>query len=590
MRRFLPFLIALALASALSAASQLGGPGLQRGLSAERFEQLNDEHGSGRYLVDAKPWIALRFDDSIDDQYTENYIKGCIDAGVPWSMAVITDNLGQAGSMTVAQIQELIALSDAAGVKWELTCHGNTGFESPNTYGYAELLNELEPDQIEALFGVRPTFFSAPGDAKVVSWVIRNRGLLSAVLDSMGYQYADFGYGSRDSTGLALWQPHVSLTSDTTPSAGILAISPGHLRVDPYWLNATITLDVTNDTKVERDASEAWGATRYDDYGTGNVARDSGSYFGTTWAYLYNYWIANGWGGIVAFHDSTQVENGIHHVIWTLDKLRDEGFINLGTVSDLAHWAMGRYAPGTNLIVNPNSEAPSFAIGDTSGIHIPWLAGFGSPYAASANWSVSNATCYNATVGSYGQFDRAAADFPGTVTGLAVDGWGFNNANTAANIGSDGGILINAANSAFWMVRTMLPPGYYELTFALNQNTLQAKEWGVAYGALQLDYSEGFEETPIYTFNSRIGWYKNANTTITAATANNTWREVRLPFWISADPPTITALEGAGDAEQTNWTDDSVLRQWWGGMFLDAAIINTTRYANFRLTYYGDRR
>lgn len=537
------------------------------------------------------PIIAVRFDDGrddlVDDGNGTGMYKPFLDLGIPVSLALSYDQLGTAGKATVAQVQTILDEFDAAGVDVEIVHHFDNGLTGAASMTWAELLDECNPSELVSAFG-RPVNAAAfPGSPETILFVRRQFAALREALEAGGIEYMDAAYGgptaSTDSIPHTGWH-YRDATNVTTPDLGAdRALYPG-VTDDPYQLPVVQTIDLGN-FWVERDLSEEWGNDRYDDWtiladGSGDPVAD----WEKSFARLYSLYIGNGWGGVWAMHDSAGAadpnytydgEFSPHKVAWVLDQLRDAGYIRLGTVSEAYEWALSRWAPGTELVMD-KLDFPMFDIGDSSGVEVAWLPGWGTPGSGGPNWAAGvGGGVGNWSAGINAKYDRTG-NFPpdlvntGTLTGYRGKAGAFRHETT------------NNANRMI-VQRGNLPPGRYEFHYAKSGNALtQIRDYKFVLAGKAARV--GAAMTAGWVFSDTLLVLRN-NTADQSITNNTIPHTVVIPF--AVDPAAGMRLSGWESATDLTYGHYINTARWEGGLYIYLAGNDNDLYSNIGIRYIG---
>ena len=547
---------------------------------------------SNRLVNDPTPWFAVRLDDGRQEQFDYTHDGGSTAIGVayaflayevPISLSLNYNSLDAGGKLTTAEVQQIISDFNAAGVGIEIVQHTDDNYASGDATTYEQLVDAIDPSELEAAFGMDVVTYAQPGDA--LDFMYENRASIMRIADSVGIKWADIGYGGQDYNPHANWGSHVSYDAQSNPPTGIGysgALWPG-VSENPLWMPPAATWDLGN--KVVERPAVASGPYQYDGYTI--LADRTGNDPVNDWAKTVRSElmakIANNWGQVIALHDS--VAGAVDHVgefsplhlAKTLDALRDEGMLNLGTCSQVYEWANSRYAPGTDLVGNFNSTNPQFAIADTIGIEYGWIKGWGSPWSASATWvdihgglDIPNGINAKSTRG---------VGWPGDVTGAAVTG-GFR--------GRPGGAKMTTEGNNLRFYRNQLPEGYYEFRLYNSHDQIQAKEMGTALVGKYAKTIHGMTN-PAKAFGDTMMamWFYDSNVTLQSGSPGDNTFTFR--FKIDGRE----GVERIGDAGgqypsqsmQSAYADPLWVR-WFGGFWFDAGRL-IDQVINIELIYLG---
>jgi hypothetical protein len=509
----------LLLASTLAVAG-----GLQLGVSGERFDQLTTTRSSAfKVTSNAVPIFAVRIDDIRESVVDNDLYKPFLELGIPVTFSINYDKLGTGDYATVAEVQAMFAEFDEAGVPYEIANHGNGNFGdgTPWDNDYDTWYAEFDPSNLIEAFGKPvPTIVQVGGGAQR-EFAAHNRGYLQMIAEQFGYEYWDQGYGTPEEVPFVIWEPSSQFSSfagASNPTDAVRgAIFPGCCP-DPLWLPNGITMDLADGPYFERDASDEWGATRYDDFTIDDdTALTPANAWKSTFQYLHERYLVNQWGAVYAIHDSvlSEADNGDtrfspHKMAWRLNKDRENGLLRLGTVSEVYDWGMSGWAPKTDLVSFPEGVLPAEAAGDTSGIEYGWVMGWGSWNGQSGAWTNNQSNLW--ANGTNGKFGYSGGAYRAGHPFLNV-GPDHVNAVNATSL-TIGGVAMNVTTSLNNFSRTNLSPGWYRLTVIHDDDDFQVRQLEVAAVRKYMSFENGafHNGTSAFTTEGEMIWWESTNT------------------------------------------------------------------------------
>jgi len=248
---------------------------------------------------------------------------------------------------------------------------------------------------------------------------------------------------------------------------------------------------------------------------------------------------------------------------------------------------MGAYAPGTDLIDNPDCEIPQFDIGDTVGLVCEYANPRGLSFAG-ANRPVFDSTLRTQLpVGNFtisttlAKFDRSGAD-PDEYIGPAITGY----------YGRIGGIKGSTTTGVRFLriVQGGLPPGRYRFSFAVDGVsgvTIQEFHMAVAIKSQDIKTSWDAEGAAAYA-DTVLSWkWQAADVSMFPGTSTQ-WSDLPLVFTLPAYPPGDVFTNGQFGQEATEQT--LIGRQWLTDVqwvfSLQLDYLNNT-LSNPKLIYLG---
>lgn len=572
-KAFLPLLIAL-LAPLMMAGDyvpdQLSHTD-QTKVTIETWDNISRDLGPERpYVDDAVPRFAVEFDDGRLIPYSTGQIQAFGRRGLPVTLAINASSIGTGGNhLSWNQIRDLINhFENRWNSKLEIANHSynNMNGVAPAAMGYKTLVTEFDSTPIVAELGIkyRPKLFVLPGDGNIYPWARRHKDAMIALLDSLGYSYANMSAsGQRDSSVIASHVPSVVVQSQqATVNYATYFTRPGYNR-EPLWMFTGVDLDLGNYVVERKGGVSSRGTTGWlMGSGTGGQhplrllgTNNAGVQWDNTFAFVLYQLLGNNMGCRFVMHDSVQTCGGTFggatgdstagnvigladasitnqghfspdYIAYTLYELQKQGMLLVVTSSEFYEWALSRYKPGTDLINNPGCIVPQFAINDTAGVHYLWPQGFGANGRSTGTWAAGT-TAQSTTHTGFslsGKFNLLAADSPTTLIGPTVTGY----------LGRKGGYKFpTATNKTLNFEFAQLPPGRYRFSFPTNNNTFSG-----AFNAKAFNLS-----CAVKFIRSSIGWDNGG--ALAYGDTLLTWREwsTTLAF-VQHEPAGIWSIRG----------------------------------------------
>jgi len=459
-------------------------------------------------VTDPRPHIAVRLDDGSIDQVSD--LKWFRHYRIPCTMVLNFNSLRTSGEahpskvaytnrMLRTQVRDAVRQHKALGIPIEAAQHSNsnwTGYGDAMTY--QEILDEVDPTEMMAYLDVECPTYVQPGDAGVNDWCKANREQIVKALREHGIQYA-FGLvpasadrtlganGIVNATTEALNLMWATENSDGVVFQNGFGQRPG-LCNDPHAFGDAYTIDLgsvvvtrgdrTDPTAVDPlSGAEPWHLGL--DNGLGSADGDFDADVDRTWTWRYMRMLAMGLSGMVAMHGERRTNDqnvtlttsgtkkypdhfSVRHVLATLRALEDAGFIKLCLGSELGQHLYSDYAPGTELLQNPQTKIPHREINDMAVGDLPYPAGMTSAIAG------QNAR----TLGSTIFIRHTADDANGIITTPTpvADSLGPGVTGVRGKTGG-WGMRTGVSNDQYletYMGFCGLPHGHYRLVFDLN--------------------------------------------------------------------------------------------------------------------------
>lgn len=530
----------------------------------------------------AIPKWYVRFDDGRNAPYITNQIQAFLRRGIPVTLALnmgsIDENCDRnttpGDRLCWEYIRRLQRLALNNGTKLEIANHSRLNFSTLTAqWTEGDLRYELDGDIFARRLGewARPKVYIQPGGAEA-SWPMGHWDLVEEILRERGYIGA---WVPGPATGDSLrWngfhptnpadiyqrpngsKPIKRLANDS--GSWKIGVRPGPHN-DPFFMSSGSTLDLGNYV-VERhlnspSRSNTWYVGAHPTL-TGVASAD----YLKTWGAVYSGTLASNLWMSLVLHDSvhsntetidfkaSSVQSSGHfspdHVAWTLAELQRKGHVKLVTATEWFEGIDEYYAPGTDLIGNPELRIPQFDIGDTIGMHFPVPRGLGTR--GFANDDIVNArfAFYVPFGGTKGKVDS---------TGLAALGrdhfYKRMGPGVAGPLGSRGGVDVGWDGSSDAMglqIFSMghLAPGRYRYTFWVKPKATGATDVrisNVGAAAIRLRWlTEANVEAPqatsfatADTIVSVVNNFPNKNLDLEEG---GPWQQVRLYFTLPDDP------------------------------------------------------
>lgn len=552
---------------------------LQRGVQPNQLQRT--------VTTDALPRFALRFDDGRAAQY-EWIRRAVLKYGLPvgLSLNITTTLTSTTGNfMTPAQIEKLLALRGPNGAKVTLLQHWNDNGTNVKNWPYGTPNSDVTEDYLRDTvfdttpfvtnFGVRPKVMVIPGDdnGSRHDFYLRYWPFITRILNENGIEYVQTG--SRGGAEGDPAPPRAVASNGTTvpvdgnPNANNRLVDewyrPG-MNPSPWWL-ATQTVDLGNNV-VERPKASQWQTAissghikdmREAPLPLGNSPSDGWTYEGNgldhtndaVWtrtfrADLYRA-LAGNYGFIVVLHEedgtwkagaddadifgglSEAEEIGSMHfdtIFWLLARLQLAGHLKVVTNEEWGQWATSDWAPGTDLIGNPQCLIPQVDIGDTIGAINEYFFPRGVSYYEAQRSSPTAAYAFLTTNFTEPANGVGAWEWPAPVAsrnGLVHRFPAHGKTSPSPNAPSGGFWLhdrTDGSSEQYHFSYGTLPPGKYQFSYLLDmaETGLAYKTVNVAWGMLNyIDLTDYYSNTDslviavedtamvVYNLNNGIG-------------------------------------------------------------------------------------
>ena len=437
-------------------------------------------------ITDATPLVSVRFDDGDLAQVSD--IEIFLRLGIPVTAAINIENIRPFGaSPSRMSVNDLIHLKSIAArhlTSFEIAQHGNTTWTREadiEDYTWAQVLAEVDPSQIEALGLGKVSVYLQPGDVAIRPWC---RGHATMIADALSKVGIDYAIGLRDTIYSTCFWATPGSVIDYHEGNGRNALGllrPGHVT-DPYAIPGAGIVDLGSFVVPRRagnpQAQTAWllGVD------AGNAVND----FDLTWQFKLSRILAIGASFLVGLHGAARsnlqavsfqagaavaADHMNYEIVAShLRDLQAAGLLRCVTLSDWAAHVYGQYAPGTELINNPDAIVPTQLLNDDAAGDI----------CAPAGW-----TAYGPGVTAWdsGQiFTGAPAD--GNANQLMDDSVNepeienVVGANAVGVRGRLGAIVLRPGGVAEWtgilLKYQALTPGHYTLELDVEDQSLSA--------------------------------------------------------------------------------------------------------------------
>lgn len=380
---------------------------------------------SRQVVTDSIPRVCMRWDDGSFHQLED--ARWALHYGLPHGFCVNWETLRDGGSLdrdeldvsvrfTKEQLRQHLTRAKRAGVAVDVIHHTRTNWAKYgpgnwDSYTWADILEELRKDDMEAYLGVPVDVFLEPG-GDVVPWAWSNKEWIKDALDRLGFRYAfglemstpSLGNGV-DGHGFGLNEVTYGLYGTMAPDGNKYQVPSGHrpgsIR-DPLGFVGGWTFDlgstviprgVWSGSEVLPDPnSGAPGWLLGRDNGRGAVDGSPTADWNRTLQFKLNQWMATGLSFVLGLHGSKRTEEdspvvlsdgsflrpghfSTRHLCWLLRALQDAGFLKVVTFPEWCEYVLGRYANGVEL-TNPRRDfaCPLHVVGDLSGGHLVYPA------------------------------------------------------------------------------------------------------------------------------------------------------------------------------------------------------------------------